>query len=212
MDITKLTSKIVYQTLLEKKSAKQKRILEEKWRGWNIFASNHLVKASDTPPNVRQFITHIRHGGLMVKDRTAHFSPTGDSMCNVCGEAKETQMHFLFECDEAVIFWAQICSIFPKMQNRNIEEMMWFKQESHFEKDEKQTDEAVAEALFLRWKERCKATMQAKYRYSSTKMWEDWAHAMKLRFQGRWHLPQKASTRCRRYHPARYGGVPYLRR
>ena len=124
----------------------------------------------------------------MVKDRTAHFSPTGDSMCNVCGETKETQMHFLFECDEAVIFWAQICSIFPKMQSRNIEEMMWFKQDPHFEKDEKQSDEAVAEALFLRWKERCKATMQAKYRYSSTKMWEDWAHAMKLRFQGRWHL------------------------
>ena len=126
----------------------------------------------------------------MVNARVAHITELNVfNVCCVCGDAKETSEHFFFECKEAVLFWAQICTIFPLVQTRNRAEMLLFKRQPisgqayAFENEERVTDDAVAEALFARWKERCKTSIQLNYLYCNLKVWTNWSKAMRLRYQ-----------------------------
>ena len=61
IELQHLSSKIVYQKILKKKNEQQQKLLQKKWQGWDIVASNRIVKAEQTPPSVRQFFTTIRH-------------------------------------------------------------------------------------------------------------------------------------------------------
>ena len=189
VEIQNLTSKVVYNALIHKKTEKQRKRIEEKWQGWNIRASNRIVHENSTPPSIRQFFTSIRHGGLMVNARVAHIQYLGVSdSCAVCGE-RETQDHFFFECREAGLFWGQICTLFPSVRERTKKEMLMFKRSSigeqayAFQKDEKATDDVIAEAIFARWKERCKAAIRLKYVYQNVNVWTSWQDSLRVRFE-----------------------------
>jgi hypothetical protein len=183
--IQNLSAKEVYNTILARKNRKEIERLKSTWAGWDIRASNRLVQAGETRPEVRQFVTRLRHGGLMVNARVAHFNPSVTNVCKVCGEEKETMDHFLFECPQAIMFWAQICVLFPSVRHRNRAQFLWFKcsytaEKYIFAEEEKVIDTAIAEALFARWKERCRASIQAQYRYQQDKLWTTWAVALRL--------------------------------
>ncbi|XP_021743502.1 uncharacterized protein LOC110709598 [Chenopodium quinoa] len=64
-----------------------------------------LVWNTQGPPKLKHFLWGAVKGNLAVKDRLVQRHVTNDATCHICGGARETIIHSLFECSAAKEIW-----------------------------------------------------------------------------------------------------------
>jgi hypothetical protein len=183
--LNEITAKKVYTIFQSRKTKVLSNQLGEEWKEFALEESSWVIKSTLTSPEVKEFFTLLRHGNVYTKDRLFHipFLKIEDQVCEACGIAKETTQHFLFDCQEAILFWAHIEKIFPEYHNRSDKERLLFVKKGTKPREKVQClrDDAVATAIHMRWRERAKASTSKDYDYDPDAAWAKWGNEMYLK-------------------------------